>query len=175
MSTAHDAKVKYVRHDFMHVFRSHTAQKMYFGHIESPISPGCQNLAIEMQANCTINISPSRVLRKRKRPGKENAQGEVVMTEDQPPPTPKKIKQTLKISKKGTCGKKFRLYCEHCKAAFYSKATYREKYQHHLVNHRCDNNTRMQYVVGIRHRRCTQNCDPQIGCIRFASLDYEKK
>lgn len=151
---------------------------MYFGYIESPIPPGSQSLVIELQANCAINISPeSQTLRQRKRDGKENVERSEVKREapcdDSPPQKARLLVPRFskpKIFKTNQQGNKFRLYCHHCKATFYSKATYREKYQHHLVNHRCFK-TRMQYVVGVRHRRCQQNCDPNVGCIRFDVSD----
>lgn len=77
--------------------------------------------------------------------------------------------QRKKSRSKSKKKEKHRLYCSHCKEEFFSKATFRVKFQHHLVNHRCYDNTRMQYVVGVRHRRCAWNCDPEIGCVRFVA------
>lgn len=93
---------------------------------------------------------------------------------------PLAIKKTVgKKKKKKACpkaislkskGRRFELFCGHCQNIFYSKTTFRPKYNHHLVNHRClTTNVRMQYVVGVRHRRCTARCSPHIGCIRFTS------
>lgn len=60
------------------------------------------------------------------------------------------------------------LYCGHCKQEFRAKATYRKQFGHHLVNHRCSGNERIQFVIGVKHRRCTFNCHPNVGCVNFA-------
>jgi len=82
----------------------------------------------------------------------------------------KRKKATKKKAAKGSKCKRYQLFCGHCHQIFYSKTTFRAKYNHHLVNHQCTNsNVRMQYVVGVRHRRCSFNCSPHSGCIRFTS------
>lgn len=82
----------------------------------------------------------------------------------------KRKKPSAKSVKSKGKGKRYELFCGHCEQIFYSKTTFRPKYNHHLVNHRCLNtNVRMQYVVGVRHRRCTARCSPHIGCIRWTS------
>lgn len=79
-------------------------------------------------------------------------------------------KTTKKKATKGSKCKRYQLFCGHCQQLFYSKTTFRAKYNHHLVNHQCVNsNVRMQYVVGVRHRRCSFDCSPHSGCIRFTS------
>lgn len=82
----------------------------------------------------------------------------------------KRKKSTKKKATKGSKCKRYQLFCGHCQELFYSKTTFRAKYNHHLVNHQCVNSSvRMQYVVGVRHRRCTFDCSPHSGCIRFTS------
>jgi len=82
----------------------------------------------------------------------------------------KRKKTTKKKAVKGAKCKRYQLLCGHCQQIFYSKTTFRAKYNHHLVNHQCVNsNVRMQYVVGVRHRRCAFSCSPHSGCIRFTS------
>jgi len=154
-------------------------RKMYLGYISSPISPECQNLAIEVQTCCIVNIMPVPPITTKRKRGEEN----LIIVDKRKKrkfiPTPRLNSLTGEekpivrdVRKK--MNTKYRLYCQHCKAEFYSKATYRVKYQHHLVNHRCFNHTRMQYVVGVRHRRCTKNCNPELGCIRFVSSPSQK-
>lgn len=60
------------------------------------------------------------------------------------------------------------LSCGHCKQEFRAKATYRKQFGHFLVNHKCSGNERMQYVIGVKHRRCTFNCHPNVGCVNFS-------
>jgi len=60
------------------------------------------------------------------------------------------------------------LYCGHCKQEFRARATYRKQFGHHLVNHRCSGNERIQFVIGVKHRRCSFNCHPNVGCVNFA-------
>jgi len=60
------------------------------------------------------------------------------------------------------------LSCGHCKRDFRAKATYRKQFGHFLVNHKCSGNERMQYVIGVKHRRCSFNCHPNVGCVNFS-------
>jgi len=126
-------------------------------------NPNGNSLIVQEEIQSAINITP-KTKSKRKR-------GDNFIV------TPRKKKrmevsaiesavEVITSTKKKKHGK-YRLYCEHCKCEFYSKATFRHTYGHHLVNHRCYNNVRMQYVVGVRHRRCKEDCDPNIGCIHF--------
>jgi hypothetical protein len=68
------------------------------------------------------------------------------------------------------------LFCNHCKLEFRSKTTYRPQFDHHLVNHKCKDTKRRQYVVGVRHRKCTYNCHPKpLGCIQFVDKKWKKE
>jgi len=68
------------------------------------------------------------------------------------------------------------LFCNHCKLEFRSKTTYRPQFDHHLVNHKCKDTKRRQYVVGVRHRKCTYNCHPKpLGCIQFVGKKWKKE
>lgn len=60
------------------------------------------------------------------------------------------------------------LSCGHCKREFRAKATYRKQFGHFLVNHKCSGNDRMQFVIGVKHRRCTFSCHPNVGCVNFS-------
>lgn len=68
------------------------------------------------------------------------------------------------------------LFCNHCKLEFRSKTTYRPQFDHHLVNHKCKDTKRRQYVVGVRHRKCNYNCLPKpLGCIQFVGKKWKKE
>lgn len=65
----------------------------------------------------------------------------------------------------GQEGKAVRLFCNHCEEKFTAKPTFRAKYGHYLVNHRClGTEQRQQYVVGMKRRSCAMNCSIG-GCI----------
>jgi len=172
--------------------RTKSSGGMYFGRIRSPVddfqyAPFQENgLTTELQNHAAVNIAPKGTKRKREDEIVFNPALRGINRKKTMVSAPLQF-ETLRVvphsnngsrinfltefhlqkKKKKKSSMKYRLYCQHCKAEFYSKATFREKYQHHLVNHRCYNNMRMQYVVGVRHRRCVEGCDPEIGCIRF--------
>jgi len=65
----------------------------------------------------------------------------------------------------GQEGKAVNLVCNHCEERFTAKPTFRAKYGHYLVNHRCIGmHHRQQYVVGMKRRSCELNCSLN-GCI----------
>lgn len=65
----------------------------------------------------------------------------------------------------GREGKAVNLFCNHCKEKFTAKPTFRARYGHYLVNHRCIGmDHRQQYVVGMKRRDCELNCSSS-GCI----------
>jgi len=65
----------------------------------------------------------------------------------------------------GQEGKAVTLFCNHCEEKFTAKPTFRAKYGHYLVNHRCVGmEHRQQYVVGMKRRSCELNCSIN-GCI----------
>lgn len=65
----------------------------------------------------------------------------------------------------GQEGKAVNLVCNHCEERFTAKPTFRAKYGHYLVNHRCIGmHHRQQYVVGMKRRSCELNCSAN-GCI----------
>lgn len=59
------------------------------------------------------------------------------------------------------------MYCNHCKKNFTAKATTRAYFNHYLVNHACSGKKRTQYVVGVKHRKCRDDCTREVGCISF--------
>jgi len=141
----------------------------YFGFIKSPILPAH---GLECERQDSINIPPAKGMKRKlqaenKLRLKRQKQESVTIVPNNPKRAPGR--QVVGILSKSKDADKYLLFCNHCKTQFYSKTTFRVKYQHHLVNHRCANisNSRLQYVVGIRHRRCTHRCHPQVGCIRF--------
>lgn len=91
-----------------------------------------------------------------------------------PPPTtaasavqPSTQTQTVTEIYGELCNINDELYCNHCKSIFEAKATYREQHGHYLVNHKCCNQRRTQFVVGVKHRRCRFGCNNKVGCIIF--------
>lgn len=59
------------------------------------------------------------------------------------------------------------LHCNHCKADFYARPTYRPEHNHFVLQHKCD--VRRQYVVGNKHRACNHGCSRIKGCIFFVT------
>jgi len=57
------------------------------------------------------------------------------------------------------------LFCNHCKLTFKAKPTYRRRFNHTLVNHSCSGTKRKQYVLGVKRRKCSFNCNAYQGCI----------
>merc|ERR1719447_2402762 len=57
------------------------------------------------------------------------------------------------------------LFCNHCKTTFKAKPTYRQRFNHTLVNHSCLGNKRRQYVLGVKRRKCVFACNSIQGCI----------
>jgi len=140
----------------------------YFGFIKSPIF---LDNDLECERQDSINIPPAKGTKRKAGENelrlKRQKQESVTIVPNNPKRAPHRpVMGYLSTTKDAD---KYLLFCNHCKTQFYSKTTFRGKYQHHLVNHRCANisNSRLQYVVGIRHRRCTHRCHPQVGCIRF--------
>jgi len=82
--------------------------------------------------------------------------------------TKKQKRKSSKVAKPFMMEDVTLLSCGHCKREFRAKATYRKQFGHFLVNHKCSGNERMQYVIGVKHRRCTFNCHPNVGCVNFS-------
>jgi len=156
------------------VFKEIEPREMYLGEICSPISHEAQTL--ECQAQATVNIPPQRKrkssdhqsLRKKQKFSIDFGACITISPNNPKLPMHGDLIGVDRLDDSKGAGK-YLLFCNHCKTQFYSKTTFRHKYQHHLVNHRCNNihNSRLQYVVGVRHRRCVHGCHPQVGCIRF--------
>eukprot|EP00493_Phyllostaurus_siculus_P027069 UN27415 len=154
-------------------------REMYLGKIFSPIEHDSEQGALKMVQQKSVNIFPRKrklsvdsIEQKRRKKQKLSLQRVTADCITIVPNNPKlplfRLYDGVEAVEQKKGAGKYLLYCNHCKTQFHSKTTFREKYQHHLVNHRCVNiNSRLQYVVGVRHRRCVHTCHPQVGCIRF--------
>jgi len=137
------------------VFGDSTLKKKYFyrGEINSPIAseqeaPRGNKRPYNYNPSTTVQYGvPERVTKRQKRAQKAVSKAHKAMVED----------VTM-------------LSCGHCKREFRAKATYRKQFGHFLVNHKCSGNERMQYVIGVKHRRCTFNCHPNVGCVNFSRV-----
>lgn len=131
------------------LFGDVTLKKKYFyrGEIQSP----------------HVNEQIQTRRRKRQYPFNENQ----LTTQLRPVPERVTKEQKRKASKALITEDVSLLSCGHCKRDFRAKATYRKQFGHFLVNHKCSGNERMQYVIGVKHRRCSFNCHPNVGCVNF--------
>jgi len=66
--------------------------------------------------------------------------------------------------------KRLRMHCSHCNKDFWAKPTCREG--RYVLNHKCSDHPRRQYVVGGWHRKCTLN--HYAPCIDFVAHGEEQ-
>jgi len=66
--------------------------------------------------------------------------------------------------------KRLRMHCSHCRRDFWAKPTCREG--RYVLNHKCSNEPRRQYVVGGWHRKC--NLNHFSPCIDFVTAGNEQ-
>lgn len=66
--------------------------------------------------------------------------------------------------------KRLRMHCSHCRRDFWAKPTCREG--RYVLNHKCSDQPRRQYVVGGWHRKC--NLNHFAPCIDFVAQGNEQ-
>eukprot|EP00492_Amphilonche_elongata_P001004 TRINITY_DN1598_c0_g1_i2.p1 TRINITY_DN1598_c0_g1~~TRINITY_DN1598_c0_g1_i2.p1 ORF type:complete len:144 (-),score=21.19 TRINITY_DN1598_c0_g1_i2:160-591(-) len=66
--------------------------------------------------------------------------------------------------------KRLRMHCSHCRRDFWAKPTCREG--RYVLNHKCSDQPRRQYVVGGWHRKC--NLNHFAPCIDFVAQCKEQ-
>jgi len=68
------------------------------------------------------------------------------------------------------------LFCYHCRSEFRAKPTFRKEYDHWVVNHKCTKYTkRVQYVIGLKQRKCKYGCSSRTGCVSFLRVVGDKR
>lgn len=135
----------------------------------SVLSPLC----VENQATKLPHDGPRKSTMKREPTNTTNSLSSSKLVSRVGKRLPRRKRREREVPKSGQLLKKkkkkrsMHLVCNHCMKSFLAKPTYRQRFEHYLINHSCYGAKRIQYVIGRKHRSCTAGCSRKLGCIRF--------
>lgn len=165
-------------------------QQRSFAAYIPPFSPTTPSLPISYLNFRKRNLSDARPLREKKRlktersslpPRVKKEPREHHSSSDSPSASPNLREQNIQRRRKRriprrppgkgrALDKRLRMHCSHCLRDFWAKPTCREG--RYVLNHKCSNQPRRQYVVGGWHRKC--NLNHYAPCIDFVAHGEEQ-